>query len=77
VAPVLPGRSWIGRGLALALGVWTFQYGYFEFFGPFNQYREPLALIGYELLLQAVMAVVEGLAIARWAPPAWARGPLS
>lgn len=77
VAPVLPGHSWIGRGLALAAGIWMFQYAYFEFFGPFNQYREPVSLIAYELLLQAAMAVVEGLAIARWAPAAWARRPLS
>ncbi len=64
-APLLPGRGWLGKGLSLALGIWIFQYGYFEFFTPFNQYHEPLPLIGYELLLQGIMAVVEGLAIAR------------
>ena len=64
-APVLPGKGWVGKGLSLALGIWIFQYGYFEFFTPFNQYHEPLRLIAYELLLQGIMAVVEGLAIAR------------
>lgn len=65
LAPVLPGRGWVGKGVSLALGIWVFQYGYFEFFTPFNQYHEPLPLIAYELFLQGVMALVEGLAIAR------------
>ncbi len=65
LAPLLPGRGWVGKGLSLALGIWVCQYGYFEFFAPFNQYREPLPLIAYELGLQGIMAAVEGLAIAR------------
>ncbi len=65
LAPVLPGTGWVTKGLSLALGIWVFQYGYFEFFTPFNQYREPLHLIAYELVLQGIMAAVEGLAIAR------------
>ena len=64
LSPVLPGRGWMGKGLSLAVGIWVFQYGYFEFFTPFNQYREPLHLIAYELVLQGIMAAVEGLAIA-------------
>ncbi len=63
--PLFPGRTWIGKGLCLAAGILVLQYGYFEFFTPFNQYHEPLHLIAYELLLQAVMAAVEGLAIAK------------
>lgn len=73
-APLLPGRGWVGKGLSLALGIWVFQYGYFEFFTPFNQFHEPLRLIAYELLLQAVMAVVEGLVIARMLTPVRAGG---
>jgi hypothetical protein len=69
LAPVLPGKGWVGKGLSLALGIWVFQYGYFEFFTPFNQYGEPLHLIAYELVLQGVMAAVEGLAIARVLAP--------
>ncbi|MBI4400731.1 MAG: hypothetical protein HY581_03775 [Nitrospirae bacterium] len=64
-ASLLPGHTWVAKGLGLAIGIWLFQYGYFEFFTPFNQYWEPLHLIAYELLLQGIMAVVEGLAIAR------------
>lgn len=64
-AALLPGQSWIGKGLALAAGIFIFQYGYFEFFTPFNQFHEPLHLIAYELLLQGMMATVEALIIAR------------
>lgn len=60
----LPGRSWTGKGLSFALGIWILQYGYFEFFTPFNQYHEPLYLIAYELVLQGIMAGVEGFLIA-------------
>jgi hypothetical protein len=63
-APLLPGRAWWAKGLSLAAGILVFQYGYFEFFTPFNQYHEPLPLIAYELLLQGITAAVEGLAIA-------------
>lgn len=72
LAPCLPGRRWMGKGLSLAAGIFVFQYGYFEFFGPFNQYHEPWYLISYELLLQAIMALVEGLVIARLLDPALA-----
>lgn len=64
LAPHLPGQGWVGKGMSLALGIWIFQYGYFEFFTPFNQYSEPWYLIAYELLLQGITALVEGLAIA-------------
>ena len=63
-APLLPGRSWWAKGLSLAAGILVFQYTYFEFFTPLNQFHEPLNLIAYELFLQGTMAVVEGLAIA-------------
>lgn len=59
----LPGRGWIGKGTSSGLGILVFQYGYFEFFGPFNQYHEPLRLIAYELLLQGLMAFSEALVI--------------
>ena len=55
--------------MSSAAGIWVFQYGYFEFFTPFNQYREPLHLNAYELVLQGIMAAVEGLAIARVLAP--------
>jgi len=60
-----PGKTWIGKGLSLALGIWIFQYGYFEFFTPFNLFHEPLPLIGVELLLHGITALVEAMIIAR------------
>ncbi|MBI5247393.1 MAG: hypothetical protein HY923_09440 [Elusimicrobia bacterium] len=59
----LPGRGWQGKGASLGMGIFVFQYCYFEFFGPFNQYHEPLRLISYELLLQGLMAFSEALMI--------------
>ncbi|MBI3772798.1 MAG: hypothetical protein HY272_08890 [Gammaproteobacteria bacterium] len=60
---LFPGNTWFGKGLSLAAGIFIFQYTYFEFFTPFNQYHEPLYLIAYELLLQGIMAFAEGLTI--------------
>jgi hypothetical protein len=69
-APLLPGRTWVGKGLSLAVGILVFQYAYFEFFTPFNQFHEPLRLIAYELLIQSLVAAAEGLVIARILSPA-------
>lgn len=67
---VLPGRGWIGKGASLGTGILLFQYSYFEFFGPFNQYHEPLKLIAYELFLQGLMAFSEALVISWLLTPA-------
>lgn len=72
----LPGRGWLGKGASLGMGILVFQYGYFEFFGPFNQYHEPLRLIAYELFLQGLMAFSEAVVIS-WmlTPRLHRRGP--
>lgn len=72
----LPGSGWRSKGVSLGMGILVFQYGYFEFFGPFNQYHEPLKLIAYELLLQGFMAFSEALTIS-WllTPRLLRRGP--
>lgn len=67
--PSIPGQTWKCKGMAFGAGILIFQYGYFEFFGPFNQYHEPLPLIAYELLLQALMAFAEALVISRLLTP--------
>lgn len=67
--PSIPGRGWKGKGMSFGAGILIFQYGYFEFFGPFNQYHEPMSLISYELLLQALMAFSEALVISRLLAP--------
>jgi hypothetical protein len=61
-------RAWpagIGaRTWRMALLLFFFSYLFWEFFTPFNQFGEPLALIGIELLFWAVIALSEALAIA-------------
>jgi hypothetical protein len=73
--PSIPGRRWKCKGMAFGAGILIFQYGYFEFFGPFNQYHEPLPLISYELLLQALMALSEALVISRLLTPGLQSSP--
>ena len=67
--PSIPGQRWKCKGMAFGAGILIFQYGYFEFFGPFNQYHEPLLLISYELFLQALMAFSEALVISWFLTP--------
>jgi hypothetical protein len=38
-------------------------FSFWEFFTPFNQFGEPLPLIGLELLFWAVIALSDGLVI--------------
>lgn len=67
--PSIPGSRWKSKGMAFGTGILLFQYCYFEFFGPFNQYHEPLRLISYEIFLQALMAFAEALTISRLLTP--------
>lgn len=67
--PSIPGSRWTCKGMAFGTGILLFQYCYFEFFGPFNQYHEPLLLISYEVFLQALMAYAEALTISRLLTP--------
>ena len=52
------------RALRLAGLVFFLSFFFWEFFTPFNQFGEPLMLIGLELLFWAMIAVAEGFAIA-------------
>jgi hypothetical protein len=63
LSPAWPPGIW-ARAWRLALLVWFLSFLFFEFFTPFNQYGEPFALIGVELLFWAVTALSEALAIA-------------
>lgn len=67
--PSIPGSRWKCKGMAFGTGILLFQYCYFEFFGPFNQYHEPIHLISYEIFLQALMAYAEALTISRLLTP--------
>lgn len=55
------GRSRLQRGLWFAVVVWALMALYFEFHTPFNMLREPLPLVGLELVFWAIVAAVEGL----------------
>lgn len=62
VEPVL-GRTRTERGLWFALIVWALMALYFEFHTPFNMFREPIALVGLELLFWVPVALAEGLTL--------------
>jgi hypothetical protein len=51
-------RAWRLGGLVFVLS-----YVFFEFFTPFNLFREPLPLVAVELVFWAVVALAEALAI--------------
>lgn len=48
----------------IAALVFFLSFLFWEFFTPFNQFGEPLPLIGLELTFWAIVAIVEALAIA-------------
>ncbi len=52
------------RAARLAALTFVLSYLFFEFFTPFNQYGEPLALLGLELAFWVVVAAAEATAIA-------------
>ncbi len=56
--PGLWPRTWRLGGLAFVVS-----YLFFEFFAPFNLFREPLPLVAAELVFWAVIAAAEALAI--------------
>jgi len=51
------------RGLCFALLVFFMTFLFWEFFTPFNQFAEPLGLIGIELIFWALIALADGFAI--------------
>ena len=52
------------RGVRMALTIFLLVFLFWEFFTPFNQFGEPLPLIGLELLFWALIALADGLSIA-------------
>lgn len=52
------------RALRMALLLFLLSYLFWEFFTPFNQFGEPLLLIGLQLLFWGVIAIAEAFAIA-------------
>jgi hypothetical protein len=52
------------RGWRFALLLFVLSFLFWEFFTPFNQFGEPIVLIGLELVFWAIIALADGLAIA-------------
>lgn len=52
------------RGLRLAALVYGLSFLFWEFFTPFNQFGEPIALLCLELSFWALIALADGFAIA-------------
>ncbi|MFO1041726.1 MAG: hypothetical protein U0941_08070 [Planctomycetaceae bacterium] len=59
------------RAMRLAALIFFACYCFWEFFTPFNQFGEPLPLIGLELLFWALVAIAESMAIAFTAERLW------
>lgn len=59
------------RALRLAALIFLVCYCFWEFFTPFNQFGEPLPLIGLELVFWALVALAESFAIAFAAERFW------
>ena len=54
----------VARALRMAVLIFFMTFLFWEFFTPFNQFGEPLALIGLELTFWALIAGAEAFAIA-------------
>ncbi len=52
------------RGVRMGILIFLLVFCFWEFFTPFNQFGEPLPLIGLELLFWAIIAMADGLVIA-------------
>ena len=60
IEPAL-GKTRFQRGLRFALILWGLMALYFEFHAPFNMFREPIGLVGLELLFWIPVCLAEGL----------------
>jgi hypothetical protein len=63
LAPAWPSGT-LPRAWRMGLLLFFFAFLFWEFFTPFNQFGEPLPLIGLELLFWATIAMADALAIA-------------
>jgi hypothetical protein len=54
----------VHRGVRMAMSIFLLVFLFWEFFTPFNQFGEPLLLIGLELIFWALIALADGFTIA-------------
>lgn len=65
--PALP-KERFARGLAFGAVAWLFCFPWFEYYLPWNVMHEPALLVGFELLIWAVLTMLVGLALSISAP---------
>ena len=64
LAPCIPGRDWLRRGLAFGAGIWATYWLFQEWFVYVTLLREPLLLALLELGILLLGSLLEGLIIA-------------
>lgn len=62
ISPAWPEGT-VARGVRMAILIFVLVFFFWEFFTPFNQFGEPLPLIGLELLFWAIIALADGFVI--------------
>lgn len=65
LAPSIPGRSWLAKGLAWGAILWAIYWLFQEWFIYVTLLKEPLPLALLELLILLVGSLLEGVVIAR------------
>jgi hypothetical protein len=63
ISPAWP-EGIVARGIRMSILIFFLVFSFWEFFTPFNQFGEPLPLIGLELLFWAIIALSDGFVIA-------------
>ncbi len=63
ISPAWP-KGIVTRGMRMAILIFLLVFSFWEFFTPFNQFGEPLPLIGLELLFWSIIALADGFVIA-------------
>jgi hypothetical protein len=63
ISPAWP-QGIVARGIRMSILIFLLVFSFWEFFTPFNQYGEPLPLIGLELFFWAIIALADGFVIA-------------
>lgn len=64
LAPSLPGRTWLGKGLAWGVVVWALYWLFQEWFIYVTLLKEPIALALVELVILLTGSLLEGIVIA-------------
>ena len=63
ISPAWP-EGIVARGIRMTILIFLLVFSFWEFFTPFNQFGEPLPLIGLELLFWTIIALADGFVIA-------------